>query len=619
MHPLRVLALLVASSLAFGAPAERAWAQALPPLPPPVGQPPQQQPPPQQGGGSQPAPSAPGPVSPAPGSISVGVDVAHTGFYPDDELVPPLVPRWTVQSSVSSVLAADGRVYVLVGGGIAALDQRDGHQLWATRLPDIASGTAYDQGILFVTTSDDLFALSADSGAVLWKQHLADSAGASPPVASGGVVYAYYGQGGGTALAFRASDGTRLWTKRTVDGAGVPALDGDRVYYGGACEDTEALNRSDGSRVWLHETDCSGGGSVTPALFGGRLYVPEQEYTASGRPDEPVLDAGNGNVIRRFMGTRPVFVDGLAVAPFANGPVVGVNAAQAVDSATGQQAWSLRVPLLRPVAVGHDIYGLSGTVTTGLRIASFDAEKGGLIWDQRLPDRIPDVGMGGLAVAPGLLLVWTGESLTAFESELKPAPGAIALEGEADKTSGSTLSLTGVLGRDLRAARPPVRIDVGGWPRGAFRRYEDVRPLRDGGFVTEIVPFRNLRMRASASGVTSAPATVYVYPRIRLGRAERRGNRIKQGVVVSSPRVRLAGRTLVMYLAPAAGNRLTRLGAGRLRARGRGRAGATINLRAPRHVGRNDRIFSCIPGQLRLGLGRPSSLLRACGKRVLHG
>src|SRR5204862_5381728 len=123
-------------------------------------------------------------------------------------------------------------VYV-VGDGVAALDPRDGHQLWTAPLPDRPQGSAYDQGIVFVTTFDDLFAFSADSGALLWRRHLETSAFASPPVASGGVVYAYYG--GGTAQAFRGTDGTPLWSKNVVDGAGVPALDNDRLYYGAAC------------------------------------------------------------------------------------------------------------------------------------------------------------------------------------------------------------------------------------------------------------------------------------------------------------------------------------------------------------------------------------------------
>src|SRR5690349_3729869 len=102
MQP-RVLARIGVLLALTMAPAAAAQAQVLPPLPPPVGQPPppsgspppQQQPQPQRS--PQSPPSQPGPVSPAPGSVTLGVNVAHTGFYADDQLVPPLVPRWLVK------------------------------------------------------------------------------------------------------------------------------------------------------------------------------------------------------------------------------------------------------------------------------------------------------------------------------------------------------------------------------------------------------------------------------------------------------------------------------------------------------------------------------------------
>src|SRR5690242_18821538 len=109
MQP-RVLARIGVLLALTMAPAAAAQAQVLPPLPPPVGQPPppsgsppQQQQPPQNHS------SPPGPISPAPGSVSEAVDVAHTGFFADDQLVPPLVPRWKVNIDSARALAAEGR------------------------------------------------------------------------------------------------------------------------------------------------------------------------------------------------------------------------------------------------------------------------------------------------------------------------------------------------------------------------------------------------------------------------------------------------------------------------------------------------------------------------------
>jgi hypothetical protein len=163
-----------------------------------------------------------------------------------------------------------------------------------------------------------------------------------------------------------------------------------------------------------------------------------------------------------------------------------------------------------------------------------------------------------------------------------------------------------VLGRELRGAGVNVRIEDAAATGGAFDRFAEVRAARDGGFTTSAVVYGNSRFRVPFPGEGSDVVTVYAYPDVTVG-TPRRG---RVGVSVRAPRSRLGGRTLVLYADRPGSGPLVRLGSGRLRTTGRGRTRTTLALE--RRLGRGD-VLSCIRGQVRLGLGRPTALTRRCG------
>jgi outer membrane protein assembly factor BamB len=574
----------------------------IPPLLPPPGEPAPEPPPPQ-----------PGPVSTAPGSVAVGVDVAHSGSLPSDALVPPLVRRWSVRTPAAGLLAADGRVYAVAGRSLEAYDQATGRKLWATPPSGFGAGAAYDAGLVFVNAGDDIEAYRADTGALAWRQHLQEVAFAGAPVATGGAVYIGYGQGGGRMLAFRANDGQPLWSVNTVDGFDAPAVDDHHVYVAGACANVAALDRASGQQVWLRRTGCSGGGSVTPALSGDRLWVPELDYQPSGDSDPPILNTADGSLVSRFKGGRPVFQDGLAVLP-------GDGEVRAVDATSGKDVWRFAKSFSSPIGIGHDLYGIGGEDFDPRKLVALDSETGKSIWSVSLPAKIADRDQSAvLAAAPDLLLVAYAGRLTAYESSFRPAPHAIALGAAPhDVTAGRTYTLTGVLGTDLRGSRPQLSIAAADAPRGRFGRVARIRPARDGGFATGARSLRNARWRVSAAGVRSNTETVYVYPAVRLGRPRAVGRRhARVAVKVAAPKSRLAGHRLVLYLQRAPGRPLVRLGSGRL-AGARGHARATVVYRLPGRVGSKALLWHCVRGQLRLHLGRPSPLTRRCGARKLR-
>jgi outer membrane protein assembly factor BamB len=572
------------------APTAAAQSPALPPLPPIGGtpSPPGERPPPE--------PSPPGPVSPAPGSVTENVDVAQSGFFPDDQLIPPLVRRWSYAAPASNVLAADGRVYVLEPYKVTALDQADGRVLWTAGGFE-PSFAAYDAGTLFVMAPQSLTALRADSGAQLWRIPFGEpSGGNGPPVASGGVVYAVAGS---YLYAVAAADGKLLWKVEGLKESWSPAIDNDRVYLGGESGGAAALARQDGNRLWGHRAgDCDTKAHVTPALHAGRLYVPRPRC-GGGSP--PIFDASNGNAVGSFTYTRaPVFVDGLAVYPER-------NQVRAVDLGASADAWRFKQTPGAVIAIGHDVY-----VLTVNRLRALDSERGEVLWSAVVPWQPPG-DTARLAAAPGLLLAVTDGWVTAYESAFKPGPREVLLAtGATEVSSGGAVSLGGVLGRDLRAGRPTIEIQAAPWRKGRFGPTTRIRMSRDGGFAGGAEIYRNVRLRAAVAGEVSKPVVVYAWPRVKLGRASLVGRtRLRMNAVVRTANRNLGGRTFVLYLNRPGSKRLTRLASARLR--GGRRARATLRFRMPHGNTAGALLYYCIRGQLELDLGRPSALTTRCG------
>ena len=579
----------------------------LPPLPLPIGSPPGgggggSQPPPGGGGGGgdqpttpapapdtrpQPQMTAPGPISAAPGSMTEAVDVAHTGFFADEDLVPPLAARWNVAVDARQVLAAGGRAYVVVAGGVAALEQASGKQAWAAALATAPAGAAYDDGALYVASGNEVVALDAATGAVRWRRDL--GAPVRPPVASGGAVYV--AREDGQLAALKAADGAEQWRKPAVAGAGTPALDGSRAYAAGTCGAAVALSRTDGSTAWRRDGGCADKGSITPALAAGRLHVPS---------DGSVLDAGGGSGAGRFAGARPVFVDGLLVQ--SDGTALGPSGV----------AWRSPGGIESAIAVGHDVFGFRND-----RLVALGSEDGRVVWgDARV---VGPVGRS-LAVAPGMLLVAGEGRLVAYQSALRPSPRGIALGVDRDEVpAGTTFALVGVLGRELRGeGGARLRVEGADWPRGRYAPVTNERAARDGGFLGGVSLYRSSRFRVRGAGAVSPAVTVFAVPRVQLGTPKRAGRgRLAVTASVRTPRTRLAGLRFHLYLRRAGARRIERVASGRLRSAGAGRTRAALRFTPPKRTTRDDTLDFCVVGQLRLGLGKPSPLTRRCGARRL--
>jgi len=147
--------------------------------------------------------------------------------------------------AATPLISANGVAYVQdLGSNVAAYDLDTGEQLWSVKYdrPTIGpNGLAYEDGVLFGVTNNEIFALDADSGEEVWKKKVLDyefgvAEGQNlgftiQPAVREGVLYLAEAAktGGGRALAFDAKTGEQLWAFDTTD---EPS--GDETPSGGA-------------------------------------------------------------------------------------------------------------------------------------------------------------------------------------------------------------------------------------------------------------------------------------------------------------------------------------------------------------------------------------------------
>jgi outer membrane protein assembly factor BamB len=184
---------------------------------------------------------------------------------------------WSVQLKIKGFSTSEafgggiaydnGRIYANTGYGfVAALDAANGVEIWRQNIgvPLRGSPTVSGGRVFSVTYDNQIFALTADSGGVIWNEvGIAETAGilgAASPAAEEGVVVAAYSSG--ELFAMRVENGRTTWTdalSRTgqltalstlSDIDGDPVIDQGRVYAASHSGRTVAIDLRTGERVW---------------------------------------------------------------------------------------------------------------------------------------------------------------------------------------------------------------------------------------------------------------------------------------------------------------------------------------------------------------------------------
>src|SRR5262245_6515464 len=356
------------------------------------------------------------------------INETHTGSYSSPDLAPPVTQKWSVNfgQRISYPLIADNKVFVTVrnasvyGTKLYALNAADGSTLWSFDLAGVYywSALCYENGRVFALNQDGLLrAFDGVSGTLIWSRQLPGQYSfSSPPTVYQGVIYTGGAGSGGTAYAVSADTGVVLWTAPVANGDNSsPAVTNDGVYVSYSCPNVYKLNPVNGAQIWRYTTGCSGGGGKTPAIYNGRLYV--RDYN----PDY-IFDSQTGGMAGSFLSKSvPAFSGNLGF--FLNGPkgFGSYGTLEARDVNTNIVQWSF-------AGDGHlqsSIVVVNGYVYVGSslgKLYAVEAETGHEAWSTTAGTTIPYVDeqnvsqpLTGFAAGEGLLVIPTDTTLVAYE------------------------------------------------------------------------------------------------------------------------------------------------------------------------------------------------------------
>ena len=183
---------------------------------------------------------------------------------------------------------SEGVVYATSGFGfVSAISADNGREIWrkATGAPMRGAPTIADGRVFAVSYDNQLFALTASNGDVIWDHvGIAENAGvigtASPAVVGDTVVVAF---SSGEIYALRVENGQVIWTdtlSRTTVGLptpmsslndvdGLPVVDRGEVFAVSQGGSMVAINLRTGERVWERNI----GGTQTPWVAGEFIYL----------------------------------------------------------------------------------------------------------------------------------------------------------------------------------------------------------------------------------------------------------------------------------------------------------------------------------------------------------
>jgi outer membrane protein assembly factor BamB len=268
--------------------------------------------------------------------------------------------------------------------------------------------------------SDGLLrAFDGVTGTVIWSTPLLASH--APPTVFQGVIYV---SGSARVFAVDADTGAVLWIKSVIGGdTSSPALTTDGLWVSYGCPNVYKLNPATGEQIWHYWPFCSGGGGKTPTLYEGRLYV---RYNV-----DSIFDAQSGTIIGNFnakntpafWGTRGFFLDG------SHG-LGSFGVLRARDVNTNADLWSFAGDgQLQSGVVVVNGYVYVGSASG--KLYAVNGVTGQQAWITTAGASIPYVDEHNVsqpttsfAAADGLLVVPTSTTLVAYEVDTT-SPGLI--------------------------------------------------------------------------------------------------------------------------------------------------------------------------------------------------
>ncbi len=355
------------------------------------------------------------------------INATHTGAISSEHLTPPLRLRWTVDFGwpVSYPLIADGKVFVTVknvpitsGTMLYALDATNGATIWSFNLGGFSfwGAACYENGNVFALNGSGLLrSFDGATGNLNWSVQLpGQSSFSAPPTVLDGVIYVSGAGFGGTVYAVNANSGAVVWTAPVTSGdKSSPAVTSEGVYVSYTGPNVYKLDPATGAQIWTYPGG-SGAGGRTPVLYNGALYA--RDTTAFG--PGAVFDSQTGTISGSFSARNTPAFSGDTGFFLLDGSFL-----LARDLVTNSFLWAftgdgfLQSAIL--VVNNHVYVGSSQG-----NLYAVDAATGQQVWTTNVGASIPSVNedstlqpLTGFAAAEGLLVVPTGTTLVAYEGD----------------------------------------------------------------------------------------------------------------------------------------------------------------------------------------------------------
>jgi serine/threonine protein kinase/outer membrane protein assembly factor BamB len=326
-------------------------------------------------------------------------------------------------------------------GGVTAGTNAAGS--WASPTASVSSGTPASvpsvplSQLLVVYTFGNLYAVNANSGAILWSFQ---ETAFAPPVVANGQVYVLLANSA-TSSSPEVVDvdevsGKQRWSYAVGSSFGRLGVAGDIVVAAVWNQDILGLNAQTGAKRWQMTID----DMVSPGLL---TVSGETVLVSTSLGVEDAVDATNGHILWHVNqgDSEAAAVPGTVYIPTSCG-ATGTNSANfclgAYDSISGAQRWlspagrldcathtfcNTTIPLDNETCVGgnvvYQIYdtmlnNFNGVISQEQGLDAFNASTGRLLWQYALPAPTSTAGKSAPSVPNNTLL---GSSSRAFYLE----------------------------------------------------------------------------------------------------------------------------------------------------------------------------------------------------------
>ena len=225
---------------------------------------------------------------------------------------------------------------------------------WTHQSSAYYTDPAVVDGVIYVATGNDVWALNASTGELLWRFDAKDLVSTDPAVANGVVYVATLNYG--YVYAVNARTGAKLWSFSTnyyVVDSNITVVYG--VVYIATESTLYALNANSGAMLWSDPLNVTS----TPAVANGVVYIGAYDNNLNAAVY--AVNATNGDVLWQYvvgngpqqflLNSSPVVANGVVYFGAYGGKVYAVNAMNGV----GLWNYATGGPVNNTVAVANGV------------------------------------------------------------------------------------------------------------------------------------------------------------------------------------------------------------------------------------------------------------------------